>query len=276
MAGTRVFSHPEALALWPEGAPAAERAPGGDDVPDGRHQAALLPVLLPGGGPRPLVIVCPGGGYGTHAGHEGLPVAQWLNRLGLHAAVLGYRVWPWRHPAPLHDARQAIRLVRARAAAWNVDGRVGILGFSAGGHLACSAAVLHHLELGDPGFSAGGHRPDACIGCYPVVDLGEWRHDGSRRNLLGAEPDPALVRLLSLAGEAHPQCPPTFLWHTADDAAVPVENSLHLAAALVRRRVAVALHVFQSGQHGLGLAEGHPAGAWTGLCADWLAGLGWR
>ncbi len=274
-----VFSHPDAWPLWPEGIPlGAQDAAGADDARCGMVPC-LLPVRAAGPGRRPLVIVCPGGGYGHHAAHEGLPVAQWLAGLGIHAAVLGYRVWPHHHPAPLQDARRAIRTVRARADELGVDPtRVGILGFSAGGHLACSAAVLHGCQAeaeGDP-LAAVSARPDAFLGCYPVVSFGPWRHDGSLRNLLGQEPDPAAQAMLSLERSVDGTCPPGFLWHTAEDQAVPVQNSLMLAEAMARLGVPLALHVFPRGRHGIGMADGMPAAAWTGLAAEWLLELGWR
>lgn len=238
----------------------------------------LVPVLHRDATLRPLVIVCPGGGYGHRANHEGVEVARWLHELGLHAAVLHYRVKPHRHPAPLHDAQRAIRLVRHHATTWRVDpARILILGFSAGGHLAASATTIH--DGGDPGASdpvaRQSCRPDGAILCYPVITLGEHRHDGSRRNLLGDTPDPALVESLSLETRVDARTPPCFLWHTADDGAVPVQNSLLFASALARHRVPHALHVFAHGRHGLGLAQDHPeARAWTGLCATWLRAMG--
>jgi acetyl esterase/lipase len=235
-------------------------------------------MRAPGAGTRPLVIVCPGGGYGHHAAHEGIPVAAWLNRIGLHAAVLGYRVAPHRHPAPLLDAQRAIRLVRRRAAELEADPeRVAILGFSAGGHLACSAAVLHGLALPHPddGLAGISPRPDAFVACYPVVSFGAWRHDGSLRNLLGADPSAELVQRLSLERGVDAETPPGFIWHTAEDAAVPVENSLHLAGAMSRAGVPFALHVFPKGRHGIGMGEGFAAAAWTGLAEGWFRDLGW-
>ena len=194
--------------------------------------------------------------------------------------VVSYRVAPYRYPAALTDAQRAIRTIRARAAEWNIDPRrVGILGFSAGGHLACSAATIFddgQADAPDP-IDRQGCRPDAAILCYPVVSFGEFRHDGTMRNLLGKEPDENLRRSLCLEDRVTPRTPPTFLWHTSDDEAVPVENSLLFAAAMKRNRVPFALHVFPHGRHGLGLAGDIPGvGAWTKLCADWFGEIGWR
>ena len=259
--------------LWPQGAPGAK-----GDSPEDRPR--LTPYLPRKKGPRPAVIVCPGGGYGGRAPHEGEPVARWLCSLGVAGIVLDYRVAPYRHPIPLGDAQRAVRTARARAGEWGIDpDRVGILGFSAGGHVAVSAATIFDAGKADAADSIDRQscRPDALIACYPVVTFGEFRHDGSMRNLLGQEVDEHLRQYLSLENRVTAQTPPTFLWHTGDDEGVPVENSLLLAAALRRCRVPVALHVFPHGQHGLGLAGDHPtARAWTGLCAEWLAEIGFR
>jgi acetyl esterase/lipase len=227
------------------------------------------------------VIVCPGGGYGGRAGHEHAPIAEWLASLGLAAAVVDYRVAPYRHPVPLGDAQRAIRLVRANAAAWGVDPqRIGILGFSAGGHLAASAATLFGevaLPVGDA-VDRESCRPDALIACYPVITFREPHlHRGSMLNLLGDPPPATLREQLSLETRVTSRTPPSFIWHTADDAAVPVANSLLLAEALGKCGVPYALHVFPHGPHGLGLARADTVvGRWTELCADWLGEIGWR
>lgn len=262
---------PAPILLWPDGAPGAK-----GDTPEDKPR--LTPYLLPGDGPFGCVIVCPGGGYAGRAAHEGEPIARWLNSIGASAFVLDYRVRPYRHPIPLGDAQRAIRTVRARAAEWRVDPRrVGILGFSAGGHLAGSAGTLFdagQTDAADP-IDRQSSRPDALILCYPVITFGEFRHNGSMVNLLGENPDPALREKLSLENSVTPQTPPTFIWHTSDDAAVPVENALLFAAALHKSKVPFALHVFPRGRHGLGLAGGvAEVSQWTALCAEWLKGIG--
>ena len=272
---TEPLSGPDHVPLWPDGAPEVAGCPPADlprllpfPLEDAAHAAAAA------------VIVCPGGGYGRLAPHEAEPVARWLNALGVAAFVLRYRVAPHRHPLPLGDAQRAIRLVRQRAADWRVDpARVGILGFSAGGHLAASAGT--HFDAGDPAAAdpvdRQSCRPDLMVLCYPVITLGEHRHHGSMLNLLGADPPAELRDLLSNERQVSAATPPAFLWHTADDAAVPVENSLLFAAALRRHGVPFALHVFPRGRHGLGLASADPmVGRWTDLCAAWLAGQGFR
>lgn len=255
--------------LWPD-QPASP-----DDV-----APRLTPFLLGGSEPTGAVIVCPGGGYAGRAPHEGAPVAEWLNSLRIAAFVLDYRVAPHRHPLPLGDAQRAIRTVRQRAQEWRIrPDHIGILGFSAGGHLAASAGT--HFDSGKPQaadpIERQSCRPDALVLCYAVLSFGEFRHQGSMVNLLGPEPPEELRRLMSNELQVTSDTPPTFLWHTGDDAGVPVENSLLFAGALRRNGVPFALHVFPHGRHGLGLASDDPVvGAWPGLCGRWLitAGFG--
>lgn len=265
------------VTLWPAGAPGA--------LGTAAHDA---PTLTPypatrDATPTPAIVVCPGGGYGGLAGHEGQDYALFLNRLGVSAFVLKYRLGThgYRHPAMLQDAARAVRWVRARAADYAVDpGRVGIMGSSAGGHLA--STLMTHFDAGQPGaadpvdrFSS---RPDLGILCYPVISMGPIGHQGSRQNLLGPDASAALVELLSNELQVTPETPPAFLWHTADDPVVPVENSMEFAAALRRHRVPFELHVYESGRHGLGLgaappdfAQPHP---WTHDLVHWLRGRG--
>jgi acetyl esterase/lipase len=261
--------------LWPDGAPGAI---GTEPEDKPKITVYLAPEPSATGA---AVVVCPGGGYGVLASdHEGKAVAEWLNSLGVSAFVLQYRLGPrYHHPAPLQDAQRAIRIVRSRATEWGVDpARVGILGFSAGGHLASSAAT--HFDGGDP--EAGdpidrfGSRPDFAVLCYPVISLTTVAtHSGSRRNLLGEDPDPALVWALSSELQVTPRTPPTFLFHTDDDPAVPVENSLLFFEAMKRAGVPGELHVFAHGRHGVGLAPEDPVlSRWPGLCALWMKGLG--
>ena len=250
---------------------------GGVDA-DGLPAIPRLTPYLPADTARGVVIVCPGGGYQRLAPHEGEPIARWLNGLGIAAFVLEYRVAPHRHPVPLGDVQRAIRLVRHRAAAWGLSGQpLGVLGFSAGGHLAASAGVF-----GDDGDAASDDpvarahsRPDALVLCYPVISFNRARHQGSIDNLLGADATDEQIAALSLETLITPATPPTFLWHTADDASVPVANSLLFAGALDRAGVPFALHVYPHGRHGLGLATEDPVvGSWTALCAAWLATVG--
>ncbi len=258
------------VPLWPEGAP----------EPDGiesSEQPRLVLHLIPEGGQRTVVIVCPGGGYHGRAEHEGDPIAAMFNAAGIAAVVLHYRVAPHRHPVPLMDAQRAIRLVRHNAGAWNVrPDRIVILGFSAGGHLASTAAT--HFDAGDPQSADPvqrmSSRPDAAILCYPVITFGEFGHMGSMHNLIGEDPDEDLRNSLSNELRVTSDTPPAFIWHTAEDAGVPVENSLLFAQAMFRHKVSFELHVFPQGRHGLGLAQDTPgADQWPGLCVKWLEGL---
>ncbi len=179
------------------------------------------------------------------------------------------------HPAPMLDAQRAIRYVRHHADAWQIAAdRVGVIGFSAGGHLATT--VLTRFDAGDPEASdpVDRHscRPDFGIVCYPVVAMGEaFTHRGSQRNLLGDDASPELVHSMSNEKQVRDTTPPCFLWHTAADTVVPVENSLRFASALSAAEVPFELHVFPEGRHGLGLAQGHPgAEQWPALCRNWL------
>lgn len=260
-----------ARLLWEGAAPGAV----GEAPAD---KPTITPYLVEGDGPFAAVVVCPGGGYGGHAEHEGKPIAEWLNAAGVSAFVLQYRVAPYKHPVPLGDAQRAIRLVRSCAGEWRIDpSRIGILGFSAGGHLAVSAATIFdggYPEAADP-VDKQSCKPNALIACYPVISFGEYRHQGSMVNLLGENPEEELRNSMSLENRVTKDTCPSFLWHTAEDAGVPVENSLLLALALSKNKVPFELHVFPHGAHGLGLAKDHPeAKAWPGLCVQWLRGLG--
>ncbi|MHA6530671.1 alpha/beta hydrolase [Paenibacillus sp. BAC0078] len=258
----------ETLLLWPEGAPGA-LGKSDEDIP------AITPYLVEGER-NAAVIVCPGGGYGMRADHEGAPIAEWLNTLGISAFVLRYRVAPYGYPNALLDAQRALRTIRFRSGEYRIDpGRLGILGFSAGGHLASAAGVLFDYgdsEDSDPA-QRQSSRPDLLILCYPVISMADGvTHQGTKVNLLGENPDKDLVDHLSSELQVTAATPPTFLWHTSDDEAVPVENSLQFAAALSRHHIPFDLHVYAHGRHGLGLGDEEPhTRSWTGACASWLA-----
>jgi acetyl esterase/lipase len=223
----------------------------------------------------PAILVLPGGGYERHADHEAEPVAEWLASLGIHAFVLRYRVAPHRHPAPLADAKAALAWIRSGRHGLAVDGsRVGVLGFSAGGHLA--ATLSAGVPTGDDSLDVPDSLPDLSILCYPVVSFESAVHQSSINNLLGASPSAELLARLSAELTVTAQTPPAFIWHTSDDGAVDVGHSLRYALALREATVPAELHVFPHGRHGLGLAAG-VAGVeqWTELCATWLAGHRW-
>ncbi|MFC5649108.1 alpha/beta hydrolase [Paenibacillus solisilvae] len=259
------------IELWPEGAPLAAGSTDED-------RPAITPYLVEGIG-KGAVIVCPGGGYGGRADHEGEPIALWLNGLGISAFVLRYRVAPYQYPCALNDVQRAIRHVRLHAEDWGIDsGKIGVLGFSAGGHLTASAGTLY--DSGNPNAAdpvdRQSSRPDLLVLCYPVITMEKtYTHEGSRHNLLGAVPDEALVNRLSTERQVTSDTPPTFLWHTSDDGAVPVENSLAFAASLSRAGVPFDLHVYEKGRHGLGLAaEDEHVATWTSVCGLWLKRYG--
>jgi|LFRM01.1.fsa_nt_gb acetyl esterase/lipase len=216
---------------------------------------------------RGSIIICPGGGYTHKAAHEGEPIALKLNAYGLNAYVLDYRVHPDLHPSPYQDARRALLIARERASQnGSRPDRVGILGFSAGGHLAASAGTMWDQEA---------CRPDAMVLCYPVISFGKSGHVGCRINLLGESATKTQIDDLSLENRVDRHTPPTFLWHTADDAAVPVENTLLMAAALAARHVPFACHIYPHGAHGLGLASQYPdISGWPDACVAFLESLG--
>lgn len=261
----------ELLLLWPDGASGAVGV-----EPQDRPKLTVYRAAAAGANGA-AAIVCPGGGYRTLASdHEGKQVAEWLNTLGVSAFVLQFRVGPrYRHPAPLQDVQRALRLVRSRAADYGIDSRrVGVLGFSAGGHLAATAGT--HFDDGKPDAADAverkGSRPDFMVLAYPVISLtAPFTHRGSLLFLLGEAPDPKLREELSNEKRVTARTPPTFLFHTADDISVPVENSLAFFAALRAESVPAELHVFEKGRHGVGLAQGEPAlSAWPWLCEAWL------
>jgi acetyl esterase/lipase len=268
------------VTLWPGGAPGAK----------GNDPKLNVPTLTvwqarPETATGAAVVVCPGGGYGMLADdHEGRQVAEWLNSLGISAFVLKYRLGPrYHHPAMLQDAGRAIRTLRAQGSRWGVDPRrIAILGFSAGGHLASTAGT--HFDAGKPDaedpVERVSSRPDRMILVYPVIAIATpYGHSGSKRNLLGDNPSEELVRSLSNETQVTAETPPTFLAHTNEDTGVPAENSLLFVMALRKAKVPVELHLFQKGQHGLGLGGGikqyriaaDPAfQEWPKLCATWL------
>jgi acetyl esterase/lipase len=208
-------------------------------------------------------------------------VARWLNELGIAAFVVHYRLGPrYHHPIMLQDAQRAVRLVRAGADRWHIDAhRIGVIGFSAGGHMASTAGT--HFDGGsassaDP-VDRQSSRPDFMILVYPVITMElPFAHQGSRANLLGENPAPELVRAMSNETQVGSQTPPTFLVATTDDAVVPVENTLLFYHALHRAGVPVEMHVYEHGQHGFGLALDDPElSTWTALCATWMRIHGW-
>jgi acetyl esterase/lipase len=274
--GTLAAAEPKTELLWPAGAPGAK-----SDTPADKPTLTIrLPE--PAKATGTAVVVCPGGGYGGLAvDHEGRQIGDWFNSLGVAAFIVEYRHRSrgYGHPAPLQDAQRAIRTVRARADEFKIDPqRIGIMGFSAGGHLASTAGT--HFDQGNPEakdpVERVGCRPDFLILCYAVIAFDEpFTHRGSQRNLLGENADPELVRSLSNEKQVTAETPPTFLFHTDEDTGVPPENSIYFYLALRKHKVPAELHVYRTGRHGLGLAPDTPGTKlWPQQCEEWLRGQG--
>ena len=240
----------ETLRVTPDYAAAGAKPP---ETP-AEMKLMLLPPVLDTRTERPLILVVPGGGYAYTSNREAEPIALRFLAAGFHAAVLRYSCAPSVWPTAAVELAWCVREVRRRAAEWGVDPhRVFVIGFSAGGHLACTLGTLWKeapLSLPGDGVSC---RPDAQVLCYPVITLGAFTHAGSRDNLTGG--DAALAGALSLEKRVTAEVPPTFLWHTAADGAVPVENSLLYAAALRRCGVPFEMHIYERGSHGLATAD---------------------
>lgn len=274
VAGRGVPAGPEEILLWENGAPGAQGEADAD-------KPTITAYRAPRGSSGTAVLIAPGGGYGGLAlEHEGRQEAYWFNAMGVTAFVLKYRLGPrYRHPVQLGDAQRAIRMIRTRAADFNViPGRIGMMGFSAGGHLTSTAGT--HFDAGradaTDSVDRASSRPDFLILGYPVVSFDPAvTHAGSVRNLLGDSPDPALIAELSNDLRVTPQTPPTFLFHTSDDAAVPVENSVRFYLALRKVKVPAEMHLFETGPHGVGMALADPAlSAWPSLLMNWMRARG--
>lgn len=260
----------ETLPLWPGGAPSALGSEG-KDIPT---LTAYLPAEGKSNGTSFLVL--PGGGYGGLANHEGEGYAKWLAAQGIAAYVLKYRLGSsgYRHPIMIGDAARGLRTIRAWARRDGRDpARIGIIGSSAGGHLTSTLLVGHDAgqpDAVDP-IERESSRPDLGVLCYPVISSGEYAHRGSFNNLLGANPPAELLQQLSSELHVTKETPPTFLWHTFGDQAVPVQNSLLFASALAKAGVPFELHVYEKGGHGMGLpGPGKPAPPWDVELLRWL------
>jgi acetyl esterase/lipase len=261
---------PAKLKLWPEQAP----------VGDGTFEKAEATITLhhpekPNGA---AMVICPGGGYGgLVTGGEGHGIAKWLNGHGITGVVLEYRLPKGRSSVPLLDARRAIRTVRSKAKDWGVDpAKVGIIGFSAGGHLAATAATRH--DDGDPAaqdpVERQGCRPDFAVLVYPVITMGEGTHGGSRKNLLGTSPGPEAIMLFSAEKQVTARTSPTYLTHAVDDRIVPVSHSRSFLAALKEKGVPAEYLELPSGDHGLNGYKGPMWDAWQAGVLQWLAARG--
>ncbi len=263
------------IPLWPDGAPGALGTEPADKP--------TLTIYLPAQNPTHTgIVICPGGGYIELAiDKEGTKVAQWLNARGVAAFVLTYRLGPrYHHPVELMDAQRAIRYVHSHAAEDGLDpARIGIWGFSAGGHLAATAGT--HFDQGNPNatdpIEHASSRPDFMVLAYPVISMQVGlTHTGSLHNLLGEQPNPMLQNELSNETQVTPRTPPAFLFSTTNDEAVPVMNSVLFYEALLRAGVPAEIHIFEQGRHGVGLAQDNPQlRMWPVLLQNWLHLNGW-
>jgi acetyl esterase/lipase len=263
-------SGPAPKLLWANGAPGA--------VGDADEDKPTITAYIPASNPtKTAVVIAPGGSY-MHLSmvREGSDVAAWLNAHGVAAFVLKYRLGPkYHHPVELGDAQRAIRMLRAHSADWHIaTDRIGILGFSAGGHLAMSAST--HFDAGKADAAdvvdRVSSRPDFSVLGYPVISLVEpWTHQGSKNALLGANADPELAKSLSGEQSVTKETPPTFIFQTNADTTVPAENATYYYLALRKAGVAAEMHIFEKGPHGLGLAMDDPAiSEWSKLLTNWL------
>lgn len=271
LANISMANEPKVVLLWPNGAPGAKGT-----APTDQPRVTVFPAPADKS-VKAAVVICPGGGYGGLAtGHEGHEIAAWFNERGITALMLEYRLGSkgYQHPAPLLDAQRAIRYARSQAETLSYSpDKIGLLGFSAGGHLASTAGT--HFDDGDKDaadpIDKQSSRPDFLMLGYPVITMGEKTHGGSKRNLLGATPDPELVELLSNEKQVTAKTPPTFLFHTDEDSAVLPENSVLFYLALRKNKVPAEMHIYEKGKHGVGLAAKDPIlSSWSGRLEDWL------
>lgn len=267
-----VGAEPERILLWQNGAP-------GEPATKAEQEPAITAYLPPADkATGAAVIVCPGGGYaGLAIGYEGHDVAKWFNSFGVAGFVLEYRHrgTGHGHPVPMQDGQRAIRLVRSRADEWGIDpAKIGVLGFSAGGHLASTLGT--HFDKGNAGTTdrvdRESSRPDFLILCYPVISMtAETMHRGSRDNLLGKDASEELARSMSNELQVTSDTPPTFIFQTDEDKVVPAENAVAFYLALRKAGVPAEMHIYQNGPHGVGLGQKVPAtSSWPERCREWM------
>lgn len=261
------------VELWPQGKPL--------DIQD---KSTPTDMTFYPAASKGCMIILPGGAYGMCSSREQEPVATPFSQKGIASFSVRYRFAPHEYPVPLLDARRAVRHVRENAAEYGIDPeKIAILGFSAGGHLAALTGLIededeklakaeNELGLNPKGTSS---HVNAMVLAYPVLSFLEFAHEGSVRNLLGADATPENRAKYSMQLRVTEKTPPTFLWHTADDGSVPVENSLMMATALRACKVPFELHVYPHGVHGLNVGVEPPVTGWVDACADWLKRMGW-
>lgn len=270
-----ILQEPQTILLWTDRAPGAV---GDEDI----DKPAITVYMPPNtAGPMTAVIIAPGGSYARLSMNlEGRSPANYFNSMGVAAFVLKYRLGPrYHHPVELGDAQRAIRTVRARAGEWHIaPDRIGVMGFSAGGHLAATASTHFdsgNVEASDP-IDHAGSRPDFAILCYPVISMTEaWTHQGSKTNLLGEHPADELARQMSIETQVTAQTPATFIYQTNADTTVPAENSIAYYLALRKAGVPAEMHIFRNGPHGTGLGMTDAAlSEWPRLLMNWMRASG--
>lgn len=276
------------IPLYPRGIPNSRTAPADyrEDTDSTRAIRVTSPTLTPFFPPKDkangvAVIICPGGGYGSVViGREGYRIARRFNEAGITAFVLKYRlpdsrIMPDKSKGPLQDAQRAMQLVREHAAEWGLQpDKTGIIGFSAGGHLASTVGTHFARPVIDNPRHAN-LRPDFMMLIYPVITFGEYAHAGSRKALVGPDADSALINLYSNEKQVTAATPPTFIVHAEDDKVVPVQNSLLFYNALVNAGVKAEMHVYQNGGHGFDLHNKTTKDDWFGRCLHWMQANGW-
>ncbi len=276
------------IKLYPKGVPNSKAAPAGYAEKNENNRVSMVtdPVITPffpekGKANGTAVIICPGGGYSRLAmDHEGTAVAKKFNDIGVTAFVLTYRlpsdaIMVDKTIGPLQDAQRAIQILRERAQEWGINpSRIGIVGFSAGGHLA-STAITHFDKAVIDNKSNISLRPDFGVLIYPVISFGPIGHTGSKDNLIGKTPTPEMVDLYSNEKQVTANTPPAFLVHAEDDKTVPVMNSIVFYEAMVKAGVKGELHLFQAGGHGFGLINKTTKAEWFNNCKDWMDANGW-
>jgi acetyl esterase/lipase len=276
---------PTVIQLWPEGVPGIKTDIGPEKIGGGYNSNVSEPTLTMVGPAvdRPngtAVIICPGGGYvRMSTAREGDQYANWLSTLGVTSFVLKYRMQEYGHPAPLQDVLRAVRMLRSRAAEFNINpARIGVMGSSAGGHLAASAGTLFDNPAGRTGAAMDtvSARPDFLMLMYPVITMQEPAvHAGSRKALLGAAPSAETLQLMSLEKQVTAATPPTLLIHTQADQAVPVENSILFYQALTKAKVPAEMYLFEHGGHGMGMRDGlGTSSLWPRRAEEWLRDRG--
>lgn len=280
------------IKLWPDGVPGSikndsytevEQLLNGSPSRYNKVTDPALTIFLPPAekATGTAVLICPGGGYGTLAfDHEGYQIAQWLNENGIAGIILKYRlpsdlIMKDKTVGPLQDAQEGLRTIRRHAAEWKINPRkVGVIGFSAGGHLA-STLSTHYAEKVYPSDTTSA-RPDFSLLIYPVITFDStFTHMGSRINLIGKKPAPELIKRFSNEQQVNAKTPRAFLVHSMDDNTVPVRNSIEYYNRLVSFKIPSELHIFQKGGHGYGMSVGNGTqAAWPALCISWLKANG--